>query len=93
MIESRTKNWVWKPPRVRKEPPTIREALDAARGLSADADEQLEIAASLMGVSIEAVGLAAGPRLRPRPTRLSSAVGGGTVIVERKIRRTTKASL
>lgn len=37
------------------EPPEIEEALVAAEGLSSDADEQLEIAAALMGIDVETV--------------------------------------
>ena len=43
---------VWKtkygPRRVRRDPPTVSEAVAAARGLSDDVQEQIEIAASLM---------------------------------------------
>lgn len=41
--------------RTKYEPPEIEEALVAAEGLTDDSDEQLEIAAALMGVSIEEV--------------------------------------
>ncbi len=43
---------VWKtkygPRRVRRDPPTVAEAVTAARGLTDDVQEQIEIAASLM---------------------------------------------
>lgn len=39
------------PPRVRREPPTIEEAAFAAVGLTDDLDQQVDIAASLMGVT------------------------------------------
>src|SRR6266436_7719010 len=43
---------VWKtkygPRRVRRDPPTLAEAVAAARGLTDDVQEQIEIAASLM---------------------------------------------
>ena len=39
------------PPRVRKEPPTIDEAAFAAIGLADDLEQQVDIAAGLMGVS------------------------------------------
>lgn len=43
---------VWKtkygPRRVRRDPPTVEEAVAAARGLTDDVEEQVEIAASLM---------------------------------------------
>ena|SRR3712207_250288 len=38
------------PVRVRKEPPTIEEAVIAAQGLTEDRQQQVEIAAGLMGV-------------------------------------------
>jgi len=45
---------VWKtkygPRRVRRDPPTVTEAVAAARGLTDDVQEQIEIAASLMDV-------------------------------------------
>lgn len=43
------------PPRVRREPPTIEEALVAAQGLTDDVDQQVEIAAALMGVAQDEV--------------------------------------
>ena len=39
------------PPRIRREPPTIEEAAFAAVGLTDDLDQQVDIAANLMGVS------------------------------------------
>ena len=45
---------VWKtkygPRRVRRDPPTVAEAVAAARGLTDNVQEQIEIAASLMNV-------------------------------------------
>jgi hypothetical protein len=41
------------PPRVRREPPTIEEAAFAAVGLTDDLDQQADIAANLMGVSVD----------------------------------------
>jgi protein involved in polysaccharide export with SLBB domain len=90
------------PPRVvrpRHEPPTIREALEAAAGLTDEVADQIAIAASLMGCSEEEarqerakVDLAkpepAQREVRPR-LRLGGTVGSMTsptrrpVIVER----------
>ena len=81
--ENRNTNWVWRAPRVRNEPPTILEAVAAAQDLSLDAGEKLEIAAGLMGVSVEAVGLVVRDAI---PHRSSS----GGVIVERRSRRALK---
>jgi hypothetical protein len=50
---------VWKtkygPRRVRRDPPTVEEAVAAARGLTDDVQEQIEIAASLMDLPPERV--------------------------------------
>lgn len=45
--------------RVRHDPPTLEEAIQAARGLSDDLQEQVEIAASLMDLPREQVMAAA----------------------------------
>lgn len=84
------------PIRVRREPPTIEEAVAAARDLTADPAQQAEIAAGLMGVSPEdipprliAAALTA-PSRRPagEPSRSSAR---GPLVVERKIRRVSRA--
>lgn len=74
------------PPRVRYEPPTIEEAVSAARDLSSDASTQIEIAAGLMGISEDEV--------RPYVQRLSVVrpaativAGRRAVVVERKVTR------
>jgi len=50
---------VWKtkygPRRVRRDPPTVAEAVAAARGLTDDVQEQIEIAASLMDLPADQV--------------------------------------
>jgi hypothetical protein len=50
---------VWKtkygPRRVRRDPPTVAEAVAAARGLTDNVQEQIEIAASLMDLPPEQV--------------------------------------
>jgi hypothetical protein len=50
---------IWKtkygPRRVRRDPPTVAEAVAAARGLTDDVQEQIEIAASLMDLPPEQV--------------------------------------
>jgi len=50
---------VWKtkygPRRVRRDPPTLAEAVAAARGLTDDVQEQIEIAASLMDLPLDQV--------------------------------------
>ncbi len=72
------------PPRVRKEPPTIIEAVRAAEGLSTDPKEMLEIAAGLMGVSEDEVR----PYLPQRPARSISVVSGKrSFVVEHRTAR------
>src|SRR3954452_13487606 len=44
-----------RPVRVRRDPPTLEEAVVAAQGLSDDIEEQVEIASGLMGVPHEEV--------------------------------------
>ena len=71
-------------PRVRHEPPTIEEALFAARDLSADPAIQVEIAAGLMGISEDEVR----PHLRTASSRSTTIIAGRrSVIVEQKVRR------
>lgn len=78
--------------RVRFDPPTLKEAITAARGLTDDVQQQAEIAAALMEVPVEDVRaelLASAP---PRnSTQIVTANGregaARTVIVERKTSR------
>ena len=88
---------VWKtkygPRRVRQDPPTLEEAIFAARGLTDDVQEQVEIAAGLMEVPLEEVRAAIARTRAPRkqPTVAFTNRGGTerSVVVERKtIRRT-----
>ena len=87
-----TKTWNTKfgPRRVRHDPPTLAEAITAAQGLTDNLSEQVEIAASLIGLAPEKVRdavMAAAPQRRNVVNVV--AVGGGargsrSVIVERK---------
>ena len=76
--------------KVREEPPSLEEAIFAARGLTDDLDAQAEIAASLMSVPVEQVRAALSKVPRPRKdsatVAFSSMRGGGerAVVVERK---------
>jgi glutamate formiminotransferase len=88
---------VWKtkygPRRVRRDPPTLQEAIAAARGLTDDIQAQVEIAASLMEVPIEQVKaelLKSGGQRKDIKTMGVTAGRPGalrTVVVERKISR------
>jgi hypothetical protein len=75
------------PRRVRKDPPTLQEAIVAAEGLTDDVDGQVEIAASLMGLAPESIRA----EMLPKPSKKSHSrmVAGKqgalrTVIVERR---------
>lgn len=48
-------NTKYGPRRVRRDPPTLDEAIFAAIGITDDQNEQAEIAAALMGLPLEAV--------------------------------------
>ena len=84
--------------RVRRDPPTLEEAVFAAQGLTDDLHEQAEIVASLMPIGAEEARSAV-LRLRQRPDvgritvsgRLSRQGGHGNaaraVVVERRVPR------
>jgi len=77
--------------RVRVEPPTLDEAIFAARGLTDDPNEQAEIAASLMGMPVEKVKVAVlKASQRKDVNRVTFTKRGNTeraVVVERKVTR------
>ena len=87
---SKAWNTKYGPRKVREEPPSLEEAIFAARGLTDDVDAQAEIAASLMGVPVDQVRIAlakAGVRKDNIATvAFTSTRGGGerAVVVERK---------
>lgn len=85
---SKVWNTEYGPRRVRKEPPSLEEAIFAASGLTDDADEQAAIAASLMGMPVEAVRVAVlKHRQRKDVTTLTVGKRAGVareVVVERR---------
>ena len=85
-------NTKYGPRRVRHDPPVIAEAIAAAQGLSDDAAEQAEIAASLMGVTVEeAAAEIKKLSTKRRPITLPSTDRKGmarAVVVERRPSRT-----
>ncbi|MGH6767539.1 MAG: hypothetical protein ACRECO_00805 [Xanthobacteraceae bacterium] len=89
---NKTWNTEYGPRRVREEPPSLDEAIEAARGLTDDPKAQAEIASSLMGVPIEKVRVAM-PKVSQRRDVISTTTftkRAGTeraVVVERKPRR------
>jgi hypothetical protein len=75
--------------RVRRDPPTLEEAITAAQGLSDELDEQIEIAAGFLALPIDVVRAEVLKSVKPisaarvvvTPNRDGAA---RTVIVERK---------
>jgi hypothetical protein len=77
------------PVRVRHEPPTLEEAVFAAQGLSDVPEEQIEIAAGLMGVDEKEVApilarVRAAPPIAPRTPQIMGAQGAPVVVVKRR---------
>lgn len=79
--------------RVRRDPPTLDEAIFAATGITDDQEAQAEIAASLMGLPIEQVQVEVKKASRATPGRSTTRVIAGeqgaqrSVVVERRIVR------
>jgi hypothetical protein len=86
-----TWNTKYGPRRVRQDPPTLEEAIVAARGLTDDVEQQIEIAAGLMEVTADEVRAALKKLPPPRKqATVAFTSRGGTeraVVVERKPRR------
>ena len=86
-------NTKYGPRRVRRDPPTLEEAIFAAAGITEDLNEQAEIAASLMGMPIEAVTAEVKKAGRLTLGRSSTRVIAGeqgaqrSVVVERRVVR------
>src|SRR5579863_2697970 len=76
----------WGARRVRREPPNIDEALQAAESLTDDFDAKVEIAATLMGLPVDAVRQQASKRaahaIKGRPTLVAGR--SRAVVVEYK---------
>jgi hypothetical protein len=75
--------------RVRRDPPTLDDAVLAAQGLTEDLDGQIEIVAALMSVPAEAARRAVLQMRRPDSLLTIPGRGGiaRAVVVERKPRR------
>lgn len=76
------------PPRVRREPPTIQEAIAAAQDLTEDREQQIEIAAGFMGVSEDEVRPLMPLRVKPATSIIA---GNRSVVVERRVARPSLA--
>ena len=92
-VEKKTMSTSWNtkygPRRVRHDPPTLDEAIFAARGLTDDLDQQVEIAAGLMDMPLDEVRAVLVKTPAPRKNTATVAFTGraGThraVVVERK---------
>lgn len=87
---STTWNTKYGPRRVRHDPPTLEEAIFAARGLTDDVEQQAEIAAGLMDLPIEQVRTVLLKTPAPRKSNATVAFTGTragaqrAVVVERK---------
>ncbi|ACL56121.1 conserved hypothetical protein [Methylobacterium nodulans ORS 2060] len=89
------KNRPLPPIRVRREPPTVAEAVAAAQDLADDLEQQVEIAAGLIGLPPDEVRPHVLKAAKPRPDRAPERIistgsgmrGPRTVIVERKVGR------
>src|ERR1700748_978922 len=85
-------NTKYGPRRVRRDPPTLDEAIFAAIGITDDQAAQAEIAASLMGLPLETVQ-AEGRKISRSAARSSPRVIAGekgaqrSVVVERRVTR------
>ena len=85
-------NTKYGPRRVRRDPPTLDEAIFAAIGITDDQQAQAEIAASLMGLPIESVAgeVKKAGRISARSsTRVIAGEQGAqrSVVVERRVIR------
>lgn len=77
---------------MRHDPPTLKEAIVAAQGLTDELQEQIEIAAALMDLPVEAVRAEIQKEMPSRVagrivTPMTREAGSRTVIVERKVVR------
>ena len=89
-----TKDWNTKygPRRVRRDPPTLDEAIFAAIGITDDQQAQAEIAASLMGLPVEAVTAEVKKVARASARSTTRVIAGEqgaqrSVVVERRVVR------
>ena len=80
----------WGARRVREDPPTIEEALIAAESLTGDPTERVEIAAALMGVSVDEVRALAAKRANLSRGRTLVAGRTRAVLVEYKQPRSVR---
>jgi hypothetical protein len=85
-------NTKYGPRRVRRDPPTLDEAIFAAIGITDDQNEQAEIAASLMGLPLESVQAEVRKVARSSARSSTRVIAGEqgaqrSVVVERRVVR------
>ena len=85
-------NTKYGPRRVRRDPPTLEEAIFAAAGITEDLNEQAEIAASLMGMPLDAVTAEVRKTNRVLARSATRVIAGEqgaqrSVVVERRVVR------
>src|ERR1700755_845082 len=86
-------NTKYGPRGARRDPPTLDEAIFAAVGITDDAEQQAEIAASLMGMPYEAVLVEVKKQSRVNARATSTRVIAGeqgaqrSIVVERRVVR------
>lgn len=87
-------NTKYGPRRVRRDPPTLEEAIFAASGITEDLDQQAEIAAALMGLPLDAVQaeVKKQSRVAARGGAVTRVIAGEqgaqrSVVVERRVVR------
>ena len=85
-------NTKYGPRRVRRDPPTLEEAIFAAAGITEDLNEQAEIAASLMGMPVETVTAEVRKTSRIQARTATRVIAGEqgaqrSVVVERRVAR------
>jgi membrane-associated protease RseP (regulator of RpoE activity) len=85
-------NTKYGPRRVRRDPPTLDEAIFAAIGITDDQEAQAEIAASLMGLPIESVIAEVKKIARSSARSTTRVIAGGqgaqrSIVVERRVIR------
>ena len=85
-------NTKYGPRRVRRDPPTLEEAIFAAAGITEDLNEQAEIAASLMGMPLDTVTAEVKKTSRIQARSATRVIAGEqgaqrSVVVERRVGR------
>jgi hypothetical protein len=85
-------NTKYGPRRVRRDPPTLEEAIFAATGITDDLEAQAEIAAALMGLPIEMVTAEVKKLARTSARSTTRVIAGEqgaqrSVVVERRVVR------